>query len=97
MGGDAKDSNGKAEPAMIPPVVRREWMQQHARDAAVEKARVRRVWRRLRPMFGPVHDPMEVRDGYDPTVTSRCDCGHFWNDHGPQGCTLCPCTFTMPI
>lgn len=82
---------------MIPPAVQRSLIQRHAWEAAQERVQVRRTWHRMRPLFGPPRDPLEVRDGYDPTATSRCDCGHFWNDHGPQGCTLCACDFVMPI
>lgn len=65
------------------------WARKRAQAAMIEQRQAREEWAKLKTHL----DPYAARPPHEMKDTSRCDCGHFWNDHGPQGCTLCPCTF----
>jgi len=66
------------------------WARKRARERVLEKKEAREEWRKLETHLAPHARTIPRHEMKD---TSRCDCGHFWNDHGPSGCTLCPCTF----
>lgn len=66
--------------------------QKAARERMIEKKEAREAWAKLEPKMGPRRRPPHEESG-----TSECDCGHFWTSHGPQGCTLCPCEWTVPV